>query len=174
MVRYGQLLSMRGADYISRFKPEKRGTCFISVTGARSIFGAWAHRNRRAGMKIAFNSPVWELYSTLHSPATRIVTDGVHSTESSAAHPITALPPGRRGRKEESVGKRERGGGGGMEMEKDEIWQEVWAPSCVLLFGEPFRNETEKSCFSSRNIFSPLLFHLDAIQYQEFLYVTVL
>lgn len=38
------------------------GTCFISVPGARSIFGAWAHRNRHAGMKIALNSLVWELY----------------------------------------------------------------------------------------------------------------
>lgn len=63
MVRYGQLLLIRGRDYISRFKPVKRGTCFISVTCARSIFGAWAHRNRHAGTKIAFNSPVWELYS---------------------------------------------------------------------------------------------------------------
>lgn len=33
-------LAARGGDYINRFKPAKTGTCFISVTCARSIFGA--------------------------------------------------------------------------------------------------------------------------------------
>lgn len=113
MVRYGQLLLIRGRDYISRFKPVKRGTCFISVTCARSIFGAWAHRNRHAGTKIAFNSPVWELYSIPLS----CNKDGDRRRtlcKKWLASPTHGSPSGRVGRRQVwEKGERWRSGGGG-------------------------------------------------------------
>lgn len=129
MVRYGQLLLMRGRDYISRFKPAKRGTCFISVTGARSIFGAWAHRNRRAGMKIAFNSPVWELYSiplSCHKDSDRRSTLRRERLRS----PNQSAPSGGEGRRrvwEKGEGWRKWG----MEIQKDKMWRQEWTRSCV-------------------------------------------
>lgn len=116
MVRYGQLLLIRGRDYISRFKPVKRGTCFISVTCARSIFGAWAHRNRHAGTKIAFNSPVWELYSIPLS----CNKDGDRRRtlcKKQLASPTHGSPSGRVGRRQVWE-KGERWRSGGVEVDK--------------------------------------------------------
>lgn len=56
-------------------------------------------------MKIAFNSPVLELYFIPLS-CHKIGTDGLNSVESSCIHPIAALPQG--GKQEGECGKKER------------------------------------------------------------------
>lgn len=102
-------------------------------------------------MKIASNSPVWDFIS-FHSPATRIVTEVVHSTERSSIHPITALP--RAGKEGGECGKKERGGGmGDGDPEGRDVAtrmsSELW-----VLFEKPFRNDATKelSSFTPRNI----------------------
>lgn len=141
---------MRGTDYISRFKPAKWGTCFISVTGAGSIFGAWAHRNRRAGMKIAFNSPVWELYSiplSCHKDSDRRST--LHSER--LYSPNHSAPSGREGRRrvwEKGEGWRN----GGWRCRRTRCG-DMSLELCVL-FEKPLRNSTtkEQSSPATRNI----------------------
>lgn len=129
---------MRGRDYISRFKPAKRGTCFISATGARSIFGAWAHRNRRAGMKIAFNSPVWELYSiplSCHKDSDRRST----LCREQLYSPNHSSPSGREGRRRVWE-KKERGGGmGDGDTEGRDVVTRMSMELCVW-----FRNNATK------------------------------
>lgn len=139
MVRYGQLLLIRGRDYISRFKPVKRGTCFISVTCARSIFGAWAHRNRHAGTKIAFNSPVWELYSIPLS----CNKDGDRRRtlcKKWLASPTHGSPSGRVGRRQVWE-KGERWRSGGVEVDK---MCSITSVRCAL-FEKPFTKYYKKA-----------------------------
>ncbi len=102
-------------------------------------------------MKIASNSPVWDFIS-FHSLATRIVTEGVHSSESSSVHPITALP--RAGREGGECGKKEKGGGvGDGDPEGGDVAtrmsSELW-----VLFQKPGRNDATKelSGFATRDI----------------------
>lgn len=151
LVRYGQLMLMWGRDYISRIKPVKTGTCSISFTGARSIFGAWTHRNRRAGMKIAFNNPVWELYSiplSCHKNSDRRST--LHREQ--LWSPNHSAPSGREGRR--SVWEKERGGGmGGWRYRRARCGNKNELKLC-LLFEKPFSNGSPKKLisFTTNNI----------------------